>query len=64
MTENREIRHFHLFCGLGGGALGFNRGHAHVGNIEAKFKCLNTLARQLPFSQHQMMWYYEKRYPS
>jgi hypothetical protein len=24
--EIREIRHFHLFCGLGGGARGFNRG--------------------------------------
>jgi hypothetical protein len=28
----REIRHFHLFCGLGGGAKGFNNGEARVGN--------------------------------
>lgn len=26
MSDFREIRHFHLFCGLGGGAAGFNRG--------------------------------------
>ena len=36
----REIRHFHLFCGLGGGARGFNRGRARVGNVEAVFRCL------------------------
>lgn len=39
MTEI-EIRHFHLFCGLGGGARGFNRGEARVGNLRAKFRCL------------------------
>lgn len=36
----REIRHFHLFCGLGGGAKGFNRGKASVGNLEAEFRCI------------------------
>jgi hypothetical protein len=35
-----EIRHFHLFCGLGGGARGFNRGEARVGNLQARFRCL------------------------
>lgn len=35
-----EIRHFHLFCGLGGGARGFNRGEARVGNMQARFRCL------------------------
>jgi len=35
-----EIRHFHLFCGLGGGAAGFNRGHARVGRQEARFRCI------------------------
>jgi hypothetical protein len=30
-----EIRHFHLFCGLGGGAKDFNRGRARVGNMRA-----------------------------
>lgn len=35
-----EIRHFHLFCGLGGGAIGFNQGEARVGTMQAKFRCL------------------------
>lgn len=40
MITDVEIRHFHLFCGLGGGAKGFNRGKARVGNLRAKFRCL------------------------
>lgn len=36
----REIRHFHLFCGLGGGAMGFNQGEARVGNMQARFRCI------------------------
>ena len=39
-SEGMEIRHFHLFCGLGGGAKGFNAGHARVGTMEARFRCL------------------------
>ncbi len=35
-----EIKHFHLFCGLGGGAKGFNRGSARVGTLEARFRCI------------------------
>ncbi|KXJ45849.1 DNA cytosine methyltransferase [Marinobacter sp. Hex_13] len=35
-----EFKHFHLFCGLGGGAAGFNKGHARVGSLEAKFRCI------------------------
>lgn len=35
-----EIRHFHFFCGLGGGAKGFNRGTARVGHLRAKFRCI------------------------
>lgn len=35
-----EIRHFHLFCGLGGGAHGFNLGHARVGHLVAAFRCI------------------------
>jgi len=38
-----EIRHFHLFCGLGGGAKGFNRGRAHVGHLRAKYRCLGGI---------------------
>ncbi len=45
MQLNRkvEIRHFHLFCGLGGGAAGFNQGEARIGNLEAKFRCLGGI---------------------
>lgn len=38
--ETREIRHFHLFCGLGGGAKGFNKASPRVGNMVGKFRCL------------------------
>lgn len=36
----REIRHFHLFCGLGGGAKGFNKANPRVGNLQGKFRCI------------------------
>lgn len=35
-----EFRHFHLFCGLGGGKKGFNKGTARVGNLRARFRCI------------------------
>jgi len=35
-----EINHFHLACGLGGGAGGFNQGEARVGDLQAKYVCL------------------------
>lgn len=38
-----EIRHFHLFCGLGGGAAGFNQGEARVGSLQAEFRCLGGI---------------------
>ncbi|MDT0618483.1 DNA cytosine methyltransferase [Salinisphaera sp. P385] len=38
-----EIRHFHLFCGIGGGARGFNAGQARVGSLEANFRCLGGI---------------------
>lgn len=43
LTEYREIRHAHFFAGLGGGAKGFNKGHARVGNMEAKFRCIGGI---------------------
>lgn len=43
LIEQREIKHFHLFCGLGGGAKGFNEGEARVGNLQAKFRCLGGI---------------------
>ena len=39
----REIRHFHLFCGLGAGARGFNRGQARVGRLQAVFRCIGGI---------------------
>ena len=39
-VDYREIRHFHLFCGLGGGAAGFNRGQFRVGSMHTRFRCL------------------------
>lgn len=38
-----EIRHFHLFAGLGGGARGFNRGEARVGNLVARYRCIGGI---------------------
>lgn len=38
-----EVRHAHLFCGLGGGAKGFNRSSARVGNLRARFRCLGGI---------------------
>ena len=43
LLDRREIRHFHLFCGLGGGARGFNRGSARVGNMVADFRCIGGI---------------------
>jgi hypothetical protein len=39
----REIRHFHLFCGLGGGAKGFNKATPRVGNMVGKFRCIGGI---------------------
>jgi site-specific DNA-cytosine methylase len=40
LIEDFEIRHFHFFCGLGGGARGFNRGRVQIGAMRAKFRCI------------------------
>lgn len=39
----QEILHFHLFGAIGGGAKGFNRGKARVGNTVAKFRCIGSV---------------------
>lgn len=44
----REIRHFHLFCGLGGGAKGFNKARPRVGNMVAKFRCIGGVDVDAP----------------
>lgn len=35
-----EIRHFHLFCGLGGGAAGFNAARSRAGGMTGTFRCI------------------------
>ncbi|WP_419783434.1 DNA cytosine methyltransferase [Maridesulfovibrio sp.] len=39
-NPSKEIKHFHLFCGIGGGAIGFNKARADVGTLTARFRCL------------------------
>lgn len=39
----REIRHFHLFCGLGGGARGFNRAQPRVGSMVGRMRCIGGI---------------------
>ena len=41
--DRRTITHAHLFCGLGGGARGFNQATARVGTLEADFRCLGGI---------------------
>ncbi len=43
IIDEREIRHGHLFCGIGAGAKGFNRGQARVGAMRAKFRCVGGI---------------------
>lgn len=36
----RVLKHFHMCCGLGGGAKGFNRAKPVVGNLQAEWQCI------------------------
>ena len=38
-----DIRHAHLFCGLGGGAKGFNAARPRVGTMTGKFRCIGGI---------------------
>lgn len=46
--DTREIRHFHLFCGLGGGAKGFNSASPRVGNMVGRFRCIGGIDVNAP----------------
>lgn len=43
LSTEVEFRHFHLFCGLGGGAKGFNKGSARVGSLKARWRCIGGI---------------------
>ena len=38
-----EITHFHLFCGIGGGALGFQQSSPRIPGTQAKYRCLGGI---------------------
>ncbi|CAI8808616.1 DNA (cytosine-5-)-methyltransferase [Pseudomonas donghuensis] len=41
MTPRKHIlKHFHMCCGLGGGAKGFNSAKPVVGNLQAEWQCI------------------------
>lgn len=39
----REIRHGHLFCGLGGGAKGFNQAVPNIGTLQGTMRCIGGI---------------------
>lgn len=43
MTTVVDIRHFHLFGAIGGGAKGFMRGKARVGNLVSRSRCIGSV---------------------
>lgn len=38
-----DIRHAHLFCGIGAGAAGFNKAKPSVGTMQGKFRCIGGI---------------------
>lgn len=43
MLVKRTLKHFHMCCGLGGGAKGFNRAKPIVGNMQAEWQCIGGI---------------------
>jgi site-specific DNA-cytosine methylase len=43
ISSVRTIYHAHLFCGLGGGAKGFNGAQPRMGNLLGRFECLGGI---------------------
>lgn len=37
------LTHAHLFCGMGGGALGFRRSNPRIRNLQANWSCLGGI---------------------
>ena len=56
LPSTREILHGHLFCGLGGGAKGFNRAAPKAGGLTGRFRCVGGIdsdpAAVRDFSRH------------
>ncbi len=43
MIIEKDIRHFHFCCGLGGGKKGFNKARPRVGNMVGKLRCIGGI---------------------
>lgn len=43
ITAIKEVRHFHMCCGLGGGKKGFNKARPQVGGMAAQFRCIGGI---------------------
>lgn len=43
MTHHKQFTHFHLFCGLGGAAKGFNRANSRVKTLSATWRCIGGI---------------------
>jgi site-specific DNA-cytosine methylase len=43
LNNTVEIRHAHLFCGIGAGARGFNKAKPSVGTMHGRFRCIGGI---------------------
>ncbi|MCG8294284.1 DNA cytosine methyltransferase [Pseudomonas entomophila] len=43
IPRKHVLKHFHMCCGLGGGAKGFNRSKPIVGNLQADWQCIGGI---------------------
>lgn len=42
-NDTLEIKHFHLYCGLGGFAAGVNAANPRLGKLQARYRCLGGI---------------------